>query len=209
MSVNDTDWKFVANLAIIEKTLALFRKISGNSGQWRLKKRRKRESVQQQWNFSVKIKQWKINWSNFKTIYFLPWILKKSKKPSKSDFQAWILPKKCATQLLKIWQFVCPNSPEKLYSPVNKWRDLFLLMFSREISIFRDQSFWLLTKVSNLEVVAICDNCMAFPAVQGFLLSDLCYVPKFDDLFCCKNDQKGHNICFFIVKNNIDLSKTC
>ena len=104
MSVNDTDWKFVANLAIIEKTLALFRKISGNSGQWRLKKRRKRESVQQQWNFSVKIKQWKINWFNFKPIYFLPWILKKSKKPSKSDFQAWILPKKCATQLLKIWQ---------------------------------------------------------------------------------------------------------
>jgi hypothetical protein len=48
MSVNDTDRKFVANLANIEKTLALFRKISGNSGQWRLKKRRKRESVQQQ-----------------------------------------------------------------------------------------------------------------------------------------------------------------
>ena len=127
-------WKILADLAIIEKTLALFRKISGNSGQWRLKKRRKRESVQQQWNFSVKIKQWKINWSNFKPIYFLSWILKKSKKPSKSDFQAWILPKKCATQLLKIWQFVCPNSPEKLYSPVNKWRDLFLLMFSPEIS---------------------------------------------------------------------------
>ena len=81
MTVNDTDWKFVANLAIIEKTSAVFRKISGNSGQWRLKKRRKRESVQQQWNFSVKIKQWKINWSHLKPIYFLPLILKKSKKP--------------------------------------------------------------------------------------------------------------------------------
>ena len=143
------------------------------------------------------------------THLFLAMNLEEIQKTIKKWLSSLNFAKKVCDAITKNLTVVCPNSPEKLYSPVNKWRDLFLLMFSREISIFRDQSFWLLTKVSNLGVVAIWNNCMAFQAVQGFLLSDLCYVPKFDDLFCCKNDQKGHNICFFIVKNNIDLSKTC
>ena len=120
------------------------------------------------------------------THLFLAMNLEEIQKNIKKWLSSLNSAKKVCDAITKNLTVVCPNSPEKLYSPVNKWRDLFLLMFSREISIFRDQSFWLLTKVSNLWVVAIWDNCMAFPAVQRFLLSEMCYVSKFEDFFVAR-----------------------
>ena len=52
--------------------------------------------------------------------------------------------------------------------------------------------------VSILEVVALWGDYMAFPADQVFQYP-ICAILHLKT-FCYKNDQKCHNICFFIVK---------
>jgi len=61
--------------------------------------------------------------------------------------------------------------------------------------------FGLLTKVSNLGVVAIWDNCMEFPAVERFLLSDLCFVPRFEDFFVVRMTKNVITFAFFREKS--------
>ena len=54
------------------------------------------------------------------------------------------------------------------------------------------------SKVSTLGVVAIWDDCIAFPKIRGHYSNQIC------EVFCYKSDQKCQSIC---SENNIDLIK--
>ena len=58
--------------------------------------------------------------------------------------------------------------------------------------------------VSILEVVALWGDMHCFSGRSGILVTYLCLYLDLNT-FCNKNDQKCHNICYFFVKNNIDL----
>ena len=54
------------------------------------------------------------------------------------------------------------------------------------------------SKVSILGVVAIWDDCIAFPKIRGHYSNQIC------EVFCYKSDQKCQSIC---SENNIDFKR--